>query len=131
MIIYISSLSSNKEHLDYLENSTEQNLSLYLSITDKYSNKDDNYDELRYSSTHVKRQTDGIINFNLHNSISSSKVNIDDLYKEIDEKTNKINTLNKDPVEKEPDNKKMAEEVTNQMLERIVDINGFLSILLY
>lgn len=113
MIIYISSLSSNKEHLDYLENSTEQNLSLYLSITDKYSNKDDNYDELRYSSTHVKRQTDGIINFNLHNSISSSKVNIDDLYKEIDEKTNKINTLNKEKYELDIKYKEALQQAEN------------------
>ena len=38
-----------------------------------------------------------------------------------------INTLNKDSLEKEEDNKKIAEEATNQMIERIVDINDSLT----
>lgn len=103
MIIFISSISSNKEHLDLLENCNEQCISLYLSITEKYMQKyegNDDFNNQRYSITKSKIGE------------SFNKIN-DELYKELDEKTNKINQLTKSQYELEIKYKEALEQLQN------------------
>ena len=80
MVIFISSISSNKESLDNLENCDNDLIALYLNIKEKYTKQNDDYS-------------------NIENNIEEERIDqnikqqIEDLTKEIDDKNNKINNL--------------------------------------
>ena len=80
ILIFLSSISSNQESFEKLESCSESSISLYLSISNKYSEK--------YHDDETKN------NNNINN-------NNDELYKEIDEKNNQITTLQKNNTELE------------------------------
>ena len=81
MIIFISSISSNKESLDNLENCDNDLIALYLNIKEKYTKQTDDY----YST---------IENNNEEGKPDESTLQqISELNKEIDNKNEKINNL--------------------------------------
>ena len=81
MIIFISSISSNRESLDNLENCDNDLIALYLNIKEKYTKQNDDY----YST---------IDNNNEEGKYDESTLQqISDLNKEIENKNEKINNL--------------------------------------
>ena len=81
MIIFISSISSNRESLDNLENCDNDLIALYLNIKEKYTKQTDDY----YST---------IENNNEEGKPDESTLQqISELNKEIDNKNEKINNL--------------------------------------
>ena len=80
MVIFISSISSNKESLDNLENCDNDLIALYLNIKEKYTKQNEDYSNIENNIE------EGRIDQNI-------KQQIEDLTKEIDDKNNKINNL--------------------------------------
>ena len=80
MVIFISSISSNKESLDNLENCDNDLIALYLNIKEKYTKQNDDYSNIENNIE------EGRIDQNI-------KQQIEDLTKEIEDKNNKINNL--------------------------------------
>ena len=99
MVIFISGISSNKEHLDLLEGCNENCISLYLSITEKYMQKYEMTQPDERSSV-TRKMNDGY------------KAN-DELYKELDEKTNLVNNLTKAKCELEINYKEVCDKLKN------------------
>ena len=81
MIIFISSISSNRESLDNLENCDNDLIALYLNIKEKYTKQNEDY-----YSTIDNNNEEGKNDENTLQQIS-------DLNKEIDNKNEKINNL--------------------------------------
>ena len=99
MVIFISGISSNKEHLDLLEGCNENCISLYLSITEKYMQKYEMTQPDERSSV-TRKTNDGY------------KAN-DELYRELDEKTNLVNNLTKAKCELEINYKEVCDKLKN------------------
>ena len=112
MVIFISGISSNKEHLDLLEGCNENCISLYLSITEKYMQKYEMTQPDERSSV-TRKTNDGY------------KAN-DELYRELDEKTNLVNNLTKAKCELEINYKEVCDklkniQISNEELEAVLD----------